>query len=108
MSVVSDDGLVNTPNCCDRCCGLWHYVFWLISCDNRIFQCAYLFYSDLNYITWFHGADAGWRAGGNDVAWQQRHYAGNKIDKLGYAEDEVAGRSGLTEFTVKVSFKFQI
>src|SRR4030042_3688958 len=73
------------------CAGLWNYVFWLIWGDKKIFQRAFFFYFYLYRIARIHRADAGWRAGGNDVAWQQRHDTRNIIDKLRYAEDEVVG-----------------
>ncbi len=49
-----------TPDSCQYqgCAELRNHISWLICSNDEVFQRAYLFYSDLDYIARFHGADA--------------------------------------------------
>ncbi len=60
-------------------------------CNEAISQGADTFHPDFHHVAGGHGADPEGRAGGDDVAGQQRHDSGNKRHLGGHPEDHVTG-----------------
>src|SRR5947207_2629223 len=53
-------------------------------------------------------ADAGGRAGGDDVAGQERHELADVTDERGHVEDEILGRAGLFGLPIHLEPQTQV